>query len=99
MTHAGWRLVNDQPPPVATSAPLDPPGPTREPSALPDARAAYRQATLRLHDARLRSSLTRRDVDATARQIRDANTAALDARRAWEDARDALVVAALEEEG
>ena len=36
--------------------------------STPAARTAYLQATLRLHDAQLRSSLTRRDADATARQ-------------------------------
>jgi len=66
---------------------------------LTDACAAYRTAVVRLHNARRRSTLTRQDTTATFRQVTAANTAALEARRAWEDARDALVAAALEEEG
>lgn len=63
---------------------------------LDEAAAAYRNAAIAAHNAAARSRLTRRDLDATGRQIADANQASLDARRALEHARDQLVAAALD---
>lgn len=67
---------------------------------LDEAAVAYRQATRNLTVARDASVATRRlyhDGKATARQWAAANQRALDARDAWEAARDALVAAALED--
>ena len=65
---------------------------------LEAAAAAYRAAVIAAHNAATRSRLTRRDRDATGREIARANQASLDARRALEHARDQLVAAALEHE-
>lgn len=64
-------------------------------TALHEAAAAYRAAALAAHNAAARSRLTRRDLDATPRQVADANQASLDAHQALDRARDQLVVAAL----
>ena len=95
----GWRQINDDPPPVAHTAPADPPGPAPRRTTLDDAARRYRTAAIRLHNARTRSTLTRRDTTATSRQIAAANQAALDARHALEHARDELVAAALAHTG
>ncbi len=66
---------------------------------LDEAAARYRQATRNLHMARDAATATRRlhhDSKATAREWADANMRAIDARTAWETARDELVAAALE---
>ena len=64
-------------------------------TALTEAADRYRAAAIAAHNAAARSRLTRRDLDATPRQVADANQASLDARRALEHARDQLVAAAL----
>ena len=63
---------------------------------LHEAADRYRAAALAAHNAAARSRLTRRDLDATPREVAKANQASLDARRALEHARDELVAAALE---
>lgn len=65
-------------------------------TALHAAADRYRAAAVAAHTAATRSRLTRRDHDATPRQVADANQASLDARRALEHARDQLVAAALD---
>ena len=66
---------------------------------LHEAADRYRAAAIAAHNAAQRSRLTRRDLDATGREIARANQASLDARRALEHARDQLVAAALEHTG
>lgn len=68
-------------------------------TALTEAADRYRAAAIAAHNAATRSRLTRRDHDATPRQVADANQASLDARRALEHARDQLVAAALAHTG
>lgn len=65
---------------------------------LTEAAGRYRAAAIAAHNAATRSRLTRRDHDATPREIAKANQASLDARRALEHARHELVAAALEHE-
>jgi hypothetical protein len=67
-------------------------------STLYEAADRYRAAAIAARDAAARSRLTRRDPDATPREIAKANQASLDARRALEHARDQLVAAALAHE-
>lgn len=92
----GWRQINDDPPPVAHTAPADPPGPAPRATDLHEAADRYRAATDDYHEAAAHAIATRRD--GFTRDAHKANAAARDARKAWETARDELVAAALEHE-